>query len=158
MEMLFNNTPIAITAIVFWAVVIIVSIIVEVETAELVSIWFGIGAIPSLILAIFEQNIGIQFAVFAVVSVILILLTKPLVKRFNQKNTIPTNSDRLIGMTAKVLKEIPIDGKGLIKIDYQEWSAISKTNTVIPVDTEVVVVEITGNKLVVEPVTEIEVN
>ncbi len=157
MQILFSNAPLAIITIVFWAVVIILSLIVEFETAELVSIWFGVGAMPALICAIFEVNLGIQIAVFAVVSVFSVLVTRPLVKKFNKKNTIPTNSDRLIGMTGVVVGEIPSEGKGKVKINYQEWSAITNMHTQIPMGTEIVVTEIIGNKLVVEPVKEIEV-
>lgn len=156
--MLFNNPTLAITMIAFWAVVIIVSLIIEFQTAELVSIWFCVGAIASLICAIVEINIGIQMLVFAVVSLVLAFATRPLVRKFNIKNTIPTNSDKLVGMVGKVTVAIPSDGKGKIKINYQEWSAITKETVLINVGTEVVVKEIIGNKLVVEPIEEISVD
>lgn len=157
MVTLFNNNTLAIISIVFWAVVIILSLIVEAETSDLVSIWFGVGAIPSLVCAVFEVHISIQILLFAVVSGLLVLITRPLVKNFNRKNTIPTNSDRLIGMTAMVIETIPSDGKGKVKVEFQEWSAISDSHISIEVGTQVVVKEIRGNKLVVELVTDSEI-
>lgn len=155
--LLFDNVPLSVVSIVVWGITIIVTLIVEAETAELVSIWFTVGAISALICAVCETPIYIQALVFSLVSVILIILTRPLVKKFNLKNTIPTNSDKLIGMTGVVTKEIPVDGKGEIKVSYQDWSAISNTKKLIPVGSEVVIKEITGNKLVVEPIEEIEI-
>lgn len=158
MNLLFSSTPMAIITLVFWAIVIILSLIVEFQTTELVSIWFGVGAIPSLICAFFEVSFAIQFVVFAVVSGLLVLVTRPLVKKFNQKSTIPTNADRLIDMTGVVISEIPADGKGKVSINYQEWSAISNSHICIKVGDEIVVKEIAGNKLVVELVSYEEIN
>jgi len=155
--LLFDNVPLSVISIVIWGLIIIVSLIVEAETAELVAIWFTVGAIPALVCAVFETPIYIQALVFSGVSVILIFLTRPLVKKFNIKNTIPTNSDKLIGMVGVVKREIPVGGKGEIIVSYQTWSAISNTTKVIEEGSEVVIKEIVGNKLVVEPVEEIDI-
>lgn len=157
MVTLFNNNTLAIISIVFWAIVIVLSLIVEAQTSDLVSVWFGVGAIPSLVCAVFEVHISIQILLFAIISGLLVLITRPLVKNFNRKNTIPTNSDRLIGMIATVIEAIPCDGKGKVKIEFQEWSAISATHSLIEAGTQVVVKEIRGNKLVVEIVTDSEI-
>ena len=91
MVTLFNNNTLAIISIVFWAIVIVLSLIVEAQTSDLVSVWFGVGAIPSLVCAVFEVHISIQILLFAIISGLLVLITRPLVKNFNRKNTIPTN-------------------------------------------------------------------
>ena len=145
----------AIIAIVFWGIVIVVSLIAEFNTSDLTAVWFAVGAIPSLVCAIFEVGLAIQFIIFAVVSVVLVLCTRPLVKKFNKRETIATNVDKIIGMVGKVIKEILPDGKGEVKVNYQLWTAISKNNVSIEKDCDVVVVEIVGNKLVVEKVEEI---
>lgn len=154
----FQNPTVSIISIVVWAIIIIISLVLEAETAELIAIWFGVGAIPALVCAIADVDIAIQIIVFAVVTVVLILCTRPLVKKFNQKATIPTNVDKLIGMVGKVTKEIPIDGKGEVKVNYQSWTAITNGSKPIEFGAEIVVKEINGNKLVVELVEEFDVN
>ena len=44
----------------------------------------------------------------------------------SENQTIATNSDRLIGKIAIVTKEIVEDGKGQVKVEYQNWPAITK--------------------------------
>lgn len=154
---LFDNVPLSVFSLIFWGVVIVLTLIIEAETTELVAIWFSVGGIPALICAVFETPIYIQILVFSVVSLVLVFLTRPLVKKFNLKNTIPTNADRLIGMVAKVTKEIPVGGKGAVIVAYEEWSAISNISQVIEVEQNVLIKEIVGNKLLVEPIQEIEI-
>ncbi len=139
-----------------WGAIIILALIAEAQTTELIAIWFGVGAIPSLVCAIFEVPVGLQILIFAVVSVVLVLCTRPLVKKFNQKATIPTNADKMIGMVGKVTKAIEPDGKGEIKVNFQLWTAITKGTKEIEVGSEVVIKEIIGNKLLVEQVEEIK--
>lgn len=145
----------SIIAIVVWGVVIVVSLIAEFNTADLTAIWFCVGAIPSLICAIFEVGIGIQILVFGVLSVILVLATRPLVKKFNKRETIATNVDKIIGMVGKVVKTIEPDEKGEVKVNYQLWTAISSSSVAIEEGSDVVVKEVVGNKLVVEKIEEI---
>lgn len=157
MLILFENPTITIVSLVVWGLVIALGLIIEVETTELVAIWFSAAAIPALICSAFDTPIYIQLLVFAIVSLVLILITRPLVKKFNIKNTIPTNTDKLIGMVGKVVKEISLNEKGTIYVNYLEWTAITKTNRTLKVGEEVVIKEIIGNKLLVEPIEEIEI-
>ena len=155
-SILSNFSSIEIVTIVFWGIVIILSLIVEFSTADLTAIWFGVSAIPSLICAFFDVSIPIQLIIFAILSVVLVLTTRPLVKKFNQRETIPTNSDKIIGLIGKVTKAIPVDGKGEVKVEFQEWTAFSKSSIEIPVNSSVLIKEIVGNKLLVEKVDEIK--
>ena len=54
------------------------------STINLVSIWFAIGAIVSMGVAYFTYNVLIQMIVFIVVSLVTLLITKPLVKKFKK--------------------------------------------------------------------------
>lgn len=145
----------SIVAIVVWGIIIVVSLIAEFETSDLTAIWFGVAALPALICAIFEVGLGIQVLVFGVLSVILVLATRPLVRKFNKRETIATNSDKIIGMIGKVTKCIEPDGKGEVKVNYQTWTAITSGSVSIEEGSDVVIKEIVGNKLVVEKVEEI---
>jgi membrane protein implicated in regulation of membrane protease activity len=136
--------------IIIWAVVLVGTILIEFETSDLVTIWFSVGAIGALIAAGLDVNIFGQVAIFIVVSIILLILTRPLTKRFMDKEVVKTNADRMVGMHGVVITEIPFDGKGEIKVSSQIWTAFSGRKDAIPVGTRVVILDIVGNKLLVD--------
>ena len=157
-ELFLSLTPnTRIIMIVIWTIVIIGSIIIETETADLVSCWFAVSGLACLVLALCNVDLLIQGLVFVALSAVLVLATRPLFKKFNTSEDIPTNSDRLIGMTGVITKKVVGDEKGEIRVNYQRWTAISRKDEVFEVDEKAVVSYIDGNKLVIEKVNEIEI-
>lgn len=155
MNFMLALTSIQIIMIVIWVIVIIGALIIEFETAELVSIWFGAGGIGGLICAILQLDIWAQVLVFAIVSGLFVMGTRPFVKKISDNRTILTNADRLIGKTAIVTKEIKKGLRGEVLVEYQNWSAISKNNKEFKVGDNVVIIEISGNKMIVEEIESI---
>lgn len=131
-----------------WFIVFLVMLIVELMTVNLVSIWFSIGALGAMLTAYFTDSIVIQIIVFIVVSIISLLITKPLVKKFKGFDITPTNSDRVIGKTGEVTKKIGNNSYGEVKVFGNTWTATSKE--VIDVGEKVKVLNIEGVKLIVE--------
>lgn len=155
---MFNALSIPqITMIIIWIILIVLGIIIEESTSSLVSIWFSISASIALIFAIADFNIYIQIAVFAGLSLILVLATRPLAKKIIKNSATKTNVDKIIGMVGIVTKTIEPDDKGMVKVDFQEWTAISKDNKLIEENTKVVIKGVSGNKLIVDVVEEIEI-
>lgn len=146
-----------ITMLIVWFVVIAVGIIVESQTAALVSIWFSLSSAVAMVCALADLSIYIQVAVFSVITIIMIFATRPLAKKLNAKGGLKTNVDKLIGMVATVIEDIEPDQKGVVKVDFQEWSAISFKNQLIEKGTKVVVKTVSGNKLIVDNIEEIEI-
>ena len=130
-----------------WLGIIILLGIIEASTVNLVSIWFIISGIVTLIISLFTDNLLIQFAVFVVVGVILLLLTRKYVanKLVSKEKT---NLDRIIGMRGVVTEDIDDLVIGEVIVDGKRWSAISK----IPIKKgeKVKIVKIEGVKLIVE--------
>lgn len=144
--------------IILWTFIIIVTIIVEIETAGLISIWFTAGAIAALIANGFGVPTIWQVVIFIASSAVFILLTKPLSKRFMNTTFIKTNADRFIGKIGEVTRDIPNDGsRGEVKVENVLWSAYTTGKEVLPVGTKVIVQDIVGNKLLVAKVTETEI-
>ncbi|MBQ8293012.1 MAG: NfeD family protein [Bacilli bacterium] len=146
-----------ITMLVVWIVVIAVGIIVESQTSALVSIWFSLSSAVAIVCALADLSVYIQIAVFAAITLVMIFATRPLAKKLNAKGGLKTNVDRLIGMVAKVTETIEPDQKGSVKVDFQDWTAISYKNKRIEKDTKVVVKAVSGNKLIVDIIEEIEI-
>ena len=90
--------------------------------------------------------------VFTISSILLVVLTKPLVKRFKKRNVVPTNLDMVIGKTATVTEAITKDGIGEVKVLGKRWSAYSDKN--IKENAKVKVLSINGVKLKVEEIKE----
>lgn len=133
---------------VIWLIAFLGLLLVEFITVGLVSIWFAVGALFALIVSFFTDSILFQATTFVVVSVIALIVTKPLIKKFKLSETEPTNSDRVIGKTAEVIKTITPDEYGEVKIFGTIWLAASKQKLVE--GTKVVVEKIDGSKLIVK--------
>ena len=136
-----------------WLVLMVVLVIIELLTVGLTTIWFAAGALVAYLCTLLGANLAVQIIVFLVVSVVLFLLTRPiLVKRLNKSRT-KTNVDSLIGQEARVTEVIdPFRGTGTAMLDGKVWTARSNNDQVIDVDTKVKVLAVEGVKLIVEAV------
>ena len=136
-----------------WIGFAVIMAICEAFTTQLVSLWFVLGSVSAAIVSIFTKSIPIQSAVFLVVSLVALLVTRPLVKKLKQKRgNISTNSDRLIGKTGVILKEITdIHNVGQAKVEGEILTVKSETAPILK-DKKIKVLSIEGVKLIVEPV------
>ena len=135
---------------VLWSVLLILFIIAEAITVQLVSIWFAIGSLVALIANFCGANILVQAALFVGVSFAALLLTRPLVKKFSTPKIQRTNIDRIIGERAIVTEEIDnLRAIGFVKADGNSWSARSADGSIIPAGSVVEVQKIDGVKLIV---------
>jgi len=137
-----------------WLIAAGVFFLSELATEGFLICWLGIGAILAMLTSFICENLFVQTIVFVISSVILILLTKPLVTKYMKNTkTIVTNSNALIDKTGIVTITInPIEATGQVKVNGEIWSAKSEENTIIEKDTKVKVLKIDGVKLIVTPV------
>lgn len=141
-----------------WLAAFVILIGIEAATMALTTIWFAGGAVLAFFAAVLGCSIHVQLAVFLIVSFLLLILTRPLAMRFVNRETVKTNVDGLIGRKAKVIAKIDNnEPSGAAVVNGQEWTARSADDAVtIPVGTHVVIKEVRGVKLIVEPVSENE--
>jgi len=137
---------------ILWLIIAGFFFILEMVTSGFLVCWLGVGALLSMILSFFVDSVIAQVTVFAISSIVMIVLTKPLVKKFIEKETVPMNKDGLIGKEGIVIETIDtVKAQGQVKLMGEVWSAKSfDEGKVIEKDTKVIVKEITGVKLVVE--------
>ncbi len=139
--------------VIFWIIVLVAAILVEAATAALISIWFASGALAALIAAALGASWMIQLTLFVVFSAILLIFTRPLVKKLFPKKFIPTNSDSYAGKTAVVVEDIDsARGVGRVKFNGVDWIAVTENEELIPKDTVVRIKAVKGAKLLVEKV------
>lgn len=136
-----------------WLIIAGLFIIIETFTSGFLIFWFGIGALVSMIISIFIEDIFIQTIIFIISSVILIFATKPFVKKFTNSQTISTNINSLIGKTGIVVKEIDnLASVGQVKVNGELWSAKSIDNQIISENTKVEIIKIDGVQLIVKTI------
>ena len=137
-----------------WLAAMIILLIIEGLAPGLVSIWFALGALAALISAAAGAPIGLQVAWFLVVSVLALVVTRPLAKKYVNARVTPTNADMLIGKECVVRETIDnVAGTGAAAVEGKVWSARMADDKVKAAVGEIVsVVRIEGVKLIVAPV------
>ena len=136
--------------LIVWIAAAIVFGIAEAATAGLVTIWFVGGALSALGAAALGAALWAQIALFVVVSVILLIATRPLARRIRDK-AVPTNLDRVLHGVARVTETVDNErSTGAVYIDGKTWTARSEDGAVIDRDAMVEVVRMEGVKLFVK--------
>lgn len=136
---------------VYWLVLFVALLIIEIITMGLTTIWFAGGALAAFLAGVIGFGLVVQVVTFLAVSILLLVLTRPIaMKYFNQERQ-KTNAERLIGEKALVLEDIDtLKAVGTVIIDGQEWSAkTDEPDGKIRKDTIVEVEGIQGVKLIV---------
>ena len=141
------------TWLIFWIFIIISTLIAEIATVGLVSLWFTVGGICALICNLLKLSVVIQWVVFIVVSVLGLLLFRSFWVNKMKKEIVPTNADANIGKEVIVTEDIDnLLFKGDVKVNGQLWSAQSLDGEKIDKNSKVVIRKIEGNKVFVEKV------
>lgn len=137
---------------IFWLVLFVVLLVIEIFTMGLTTVWFAGGAILAFVLAYVGFGLPVQIIVFLLSSIILLVLTRPLAVKFFNKERQKTNAESLIGQKAVVLERIDtLHGTGRAEVNGMEWSAKTDESGEIIEAGEVVVIEgIQGVKLIVK--------
>ncbi|MBO5343011.1 MAG: NfeD family protein [Ruminococcus sp.] len=139
--------------IILWAVLIIVFVIVEFCTVQLVSIWLAIASLITLICTLCFDSLSFigQTTIFVLTSAVLVTVTLPLIRKRLNKTHVATNSKLEIGKTATVIEKIdPDKNTGRVTLNGVDWGAVSADGKIIPKDSIVVIKEIKSTKLIVE--------
>jgi len=136
---------------IFWIAVMVAFIIIELNTINLTTVWFALGAVAAAIISLnFTDNYFSQIAAFVIVSGVAVVLTRPLARKVAGKS-VRTNANRVIGEEALVVEQIGNPPNlGQVKVFGQVWTAKAKeADGLFEVGESVIVDEIQGVKLIV---------
>ena len=135
-----------------WIVFVVVLLIVEAATYGLVSIWFAIGAMCAAVASGFGIGTVGQMVVFAAVSTVVLIATRPLVKKMQLTvHETVGSAKRIIGEDANVTVAIdPIEGVGQIKVGGEVWSAKTEDESKIEEGARVRIIDLQGVKAIVK--------
>lgn len=125
-----------------WVIAALLLFILEIFTAGFAVACFSIGALAAAVAAALGATILWQVVIFAIGSLIALVVVRPIVIRlFGKKDHTPTNTDALIGRNGRVSETIdPETGKGRVAIDGDDWKAVSEDGSAIEKGTKVEVV------------------
>lgn len=133
-----------------WTIFAIVMGIGEIFTAGFFLLPFAIGAGAAAILAWASAPILAQWLVFFGVSVFSLAYLRRFISRQDESEQPRVGANRWIGLDGVVIEEIdPVRGTGMVKVESEEWRAIAPQP--VPVGQRVIVTEVRGSRLVVEP-------
>ena len=126
----------------YWLILFVVLLIIEICTMGLTTIWFAGGALVAFVMGIIGFGTTVQMIGFLIVSVLLLVMTRPIALKYFNKERQKTNAESLIGQQALVLEDVDtLHARGLVEVNGQEWSAKTddpegfiKKNMVVVID------------------------
>lgn len=130
-----------------WLVLFVIFSVIEISFPALVSVWFAISAMILTIISGKINNLIYEFYIFVILSLFLLMVTKPLVKKLLAKRNPIEN--RIYGQKVKIISVLENEIYE-VKLDGKHWKAIS--NEKLQLGEYGVVKEIKGNKLILEKV------
>lgn len=136
---------------VLWIGLIILFAAIEIVTVGLTSIWFAGGALAALFCYAIGLNWGWQFAIFVLVSLVLLIFTRPWALKYLKPHLIKTNYEQLIDEKVCLTEDVDnLQGKGTAVYKGQEWTARAyEENETFKAGTIVKIKEIRGVTLYV---------
>lgn len=141
------------TAPTVWLIIAVLFGIIEVATVGISSIWFVFGAAAAMVLALLGFPVPLQIAVFLIVSVVLLVFTRPILVEKLNLGKAKTNVETIVGKEGLVIKSIDnVSGVGQVKIGGQIWSARSATGEKIEREELVMVEKVEGVKVIVRKI------
>jgi membrane protein implicated in regulation of membrane protease activity len=149
MQMVLSAIDIQVIVVVVWVVAFFLAVLIEVLEPQLVSLWFAGGALVALVAAILNVNVVVQVVLFLASTIVLLILTRPFVKRVTNKVPVPTNADALIGKEILVEKGFSLKSQGVGLHADIRWKLVTDQDISFDQGEFAIVKAIKGNKLFV---------
>ena len=135
---------------VLWIIAGIIFMIIEIFTPGFYFMSIGSAAILTGLAGYFVQNMLLQLFLFILLCFIFFVFLRKFALKFFIKNNIETNAMALVGKTAKVTKMISENERGYVKINGEEWVAISLEKKDFNIGEKVLIIKIDGTKVIIE--------
>lgn len=134
-----------------WILVAVVTGAIEIFTAGFWFLWLSLAALLVALGVTLNWLVKLeaQLLVFALLTAIFIIFTRPLVLKFVKTNDTVSNVSALIGQHGIALTRLTPFEYGQVKLNGEIWTAVSRQE--IETGTRITVTAIDGVKLVVIP-------
>ena len=136
----------------FWTMATAIFSILEIVIPGLITIWLALAALILTAISFFIKNPNIEFVIFTVLSIVFVIFTRPVLKKYLEDKK--TNfSSKMVGQELKIEKVVDLESpkkeyevkfKGII------WKGVSSE---IFREGEIVKIEdFEGNKIILEKI------
>lgn len=130
--------------IMFWAIVTVTMAILEIIIPGLVTIWFACAGLVLVLISEMVKNSTTEFFIFAVTSLLLVIFTRPALKRWIEVRKKAYEGEG----SETVIENITENGKYEVKFKGVLWTAVSPY---IFVKGEKVIIDgFEGNKIILK--------
>jgi membrane protein implicated in regulation of membrane protease activity len=129
---------------IFWGIVAVACLILELISGGFFIICFAIGGVASAISALLGANVYWQIFIFALFSLLSIFGVRPFVLKYMHRNDSESrrsNADAIIGRIGFVSETIEDGAFGRVAIDGDDWKATSENGRSIPKGSKVEVLD-----------------
>lgn len=134
-----------------WAVLAAAFLVGEIFTAGFFLLWFGVGAAAAAVLARLGLGASYQWGSFALLSGVLVVLSRKFAQKVTKEPPERVGADRVIGKVGVVLEKIdPTTDSGRVRVEKEEWRAESQGGSTIEEGERVEVVGVSGTHLIVK--------
>ncbi len=116
-----------------WLALALLCLLAELCSGDFFIICFSIGALCTLLTSLVADVIWVQIVVFAICSVLSIMLIRPRILHAIHPKEMQreSNADAIIGRIGIVSEAIPQDGYGRVKLDGDDWKAQGEDGSAI---------------------------
>ena len=137
--------------IIFWAVVAIGALFIDITTSSFMFVWFAIGAIAAIIAMLFNASVVVQVIIFIAVTAVAMAVGYPIVKRTIKKTVSKTLTMEEAYIGTEFTIEEDIDVRSKIKFQGVYWT-VKNVGKPLKKGDLVQVIGIEGNKLLIAKV------
>jgi hypothetical protein len=137
-----------------WTLVCVVALILEVSSGTFYLMCFAIGAVGAVVVSLMGTPLWLQVLVFSAISAVSVFCVRPLlVKCLHpvQKERL-SNASALVGRQGVVIEPISAERPGYVRVDGDEWRAVTADGTMIERGVNVRITAINSIVVTVEPV------
>ena len=116
-----------------WTLVCVVALILEVSSGTFYLMCFAIGAVGAVVVSLMGTPLWLQVLVFSAISAVSVFCVRPLlVKCLHpvQKERL-SNASALVGRQGVVIEPISAERPGYVRVDGDEWRAVTADGTMI---------------------------
>jgi membrane protein implicated in regulation of membrane protease activity len=137
--------------IVLWLIIGGAALAIDVISSSFLFIWFTVGAIAAVIAAFMQFSFAVQLTVFILVSVTLMIIGYPIVKKALKKTVqkTPTTEQGYVGR--ELIADENVIERATIKIDGIYWT-VKNEGEFIKKGDKVKITGIEGNKIVIKKI------
>ena len=135
----------------FWLAVMVLCIVIEAVTFSLTTVWAAVSALFMIFFCKTEVPLRWQFLIFFLITIVLMVFTRPFAVKKLKLGRVTTNVNTLDGQEVLVVKKIAKFEKGEVKASNGVvWNAMAESENEIAKGTVCIVVRVEGNTLVVK--------